>query len=414
MAKPPLEGIRVADFTWVWAGPFCTLQLAHLGADVIRIETATRPCITRVLPPWPEAVPGGLNRSGYFNQYNQGKRSLTLNFKDPAALEVARRLVTKSDVVINNFAFGVMEKLGFGYEAVKKLKPDIVMVSLSGYGDTGPYREYVAYGPAQVPLSGLSSLTGYQGWPPMHAGFSYADPNAGIHGAFAVVTALYHRARTGEGQYIDMSQWECAMDLLAEGILEYTMNGVEPERIGNRDKLMAPHGIFKCLDRPEKVLDQIVDQWVAIVAADDDDWRRLANVIDPALAADPRFATLELRKRNEDELEAIIGKWTATRKADEVAETLQKAGVAASVVADNRYLSEEDPHLKTRDFFVYRQHPEVGAIQHCGIPYKMSRTHCEVSAPAPLIGQHTDEILTKLLGYSANEVARLREQGALT
>ena len=147
MAKPPLEGIRVADFSWVWAGPFCTLQLAHLGADVIRIETKTRPCVTRMLPPWPENKMG-LNRSGYFNQYNQGKRSIALNFKVPGAIEVARRLVANSDVVVNNFAAGVMERLGFGYEQCRRLKPDIVMISLSGYGDTGPYSEYVAYGPA--------------------------------------------------------------------------------------------------------------------------------------------------------------------------------------------------------------------------------------------------------------------------
>jgi len=205
MAKLPLEGVRIADFTWVWAGPYCTLQLAHLGADVIRVETRTRPCVTRLLPPWPEGKPG-VNRSGYFNQYNQGKRSLTLNYAKPGALEVAHRLVEASDVVTNNFASGVMERMGLGYEALRKIKPDLIMISLSGYGDTGPFHEYVAYGPAQVPLSGLSSLTGYKGWPPMHAGFSYADPNAGVHGAFALLAALYHPKKTGEGQYIDMSQ----------------------------------------------------------------------------------------------------------------------------------------------------------------------------------------------------------------
>ena len=148
MAKLPLEGVRIADFTWVWAGPYCTLQLAHLGADVIRVETRTRPCVTRLLPPWPESKPG-INRSGYFNQYNQGKRSLTLNYAKPGALEVAHRLVEASDVVTNNFASGVMEKMGLGYEALRKIKPDLIMISLSGYGDTGPFHEYVAYGPAQ-------------------------------------------------------------------------------------------------------------------------------------------------------------------------------------------------------------------------------------------------------------------------
>src|SRR6266849_3603912 len=276
MAKLPLAGVRVADFTWVWAGPYCTLQLAHLGAEVIRIETRTRPCITRVIPPWPEGKPGGLNRSGYFNQYNQGKRSLSLNFKDPAAREIANKLIAKSDVVVNNFAHGVMDKMGFGYDALKTIKPDIIMISLSGYGDTGPYRDYIAYGPAQVPLSGLSALTGYRGWPPMHSGFSYADPNAGVHGAFAVLAALYHRAKTGEGQYIDMSQWECAMALLPEGILDYTMNGREPVRDGNRDPSMAPHNNFRCKDLPEKILDVTIDTWVSIVAANDEEWRRLA------------------------------------------------------------------------------------------------------------------------------------------
>src|SRR5713101_6210500 len=414
MAKAPLDGIRIADFTWVWAGPYCTLQLAHLGADVIRIETTNRPCITRVLPPWPEGKPGGLNRSGYFNQYNQGKRSITLNFKNTAAHEIARRLVAHSDVVTNNFAHGVMERMGFGYAALQQIKPDIIMISLSGYGDTGPYRDYVAYGPAQVPLSGLSALTGYKGWPPMHSGFSYADPNAGVHGAFAILTALYHRRKTGQGQYIDMSQWEGMMALLPEGILQYTFNGKEPERIGNADPRMAPHGIFRCLDRPEKIFDSTIDQFVAIACNDDLDWGRLARAIGrPELARDPKFATLPARKTNEDELEAIISGWTSQQRAHDVADMLQKAGVAAAVVADNKYLSEEDPHLKARDYWVYKDHPEVGKRQHAGVPWKMSRTPTPVREPAPLIGQYTDEVLTQLLGYSADDVARLRSQGAL-
>lgn len=414
MVKPPLDGIRIADFTWVWAGPYCTLQLAHLGADVIKIETRTRPCVTRVLPPWPDGKPGGMNRSGYFNQYSQGKRSITLNFKEPAAQEIARKIIAQSDVVINNFARGVIEKMGFGYDAVKRIRPDIIMISLSGYGDTGPYADYIAYGPAQVPLSGLSSLTGYRGWPPMHSGFSYADPNAGIHGAFAILTALYHRNKTGEGQYIDMSQWECAMTLLPEGILEYTMNGAEPERIGNEDLQMAPHGIYKCLDRPEKVAGNTIDQFVAVVAADDAEWGRLAKAIGrPELATDPRFAALAARKANEAELDKMIGEWTTSKRAAEVADTLQAAAVAAAVVADNRFLADEDPHINQRGYFAELEHPEVGVKKHCGIPWKMSRTECAVRAPAPCIGQHTEEILTQLLGYGHEEIEQLRALGAL-
>ncbi len=414
MPKPPLDGIRIADFTWVWAGPYCTLQLAHLGADVVKIETRTRPCVTRQLPPWPEGKGGTLNRSGYFNQYSQGKRSLTLNFKDPAAHEVARKLIAKSDVVVNNFAHGVMDKMGFGYDALKQIKPDIIMISLSGYGDNGPYRDYIAYGPAQVPLSGLSSLTGYKDWPPMHSGFSYADPNAGVHGAFAILAALFHRKKTGEGQYIDMSQWECAMALLPEGILDYTFNGIEPTRMGNRDPLMAPHGVFQCLDRPEKILGNTIDQFVAITCENDLDWGRLARAMGrPELADDPKFTKLQSRKTNEDELEAIVEQWTMTQRAAEVAEALQRAGVPAAVVADNRYLSEEDSHMAARDYWVYREHSEVGKKQHAGVPWKMSRTETIVRAAAPLIGQHTDEILIELLGYSSDEVAKLRAHGAL-
>ena len=414
MADAPLSGIRIADFTWVWAGPYCTLQLAHLGADVIRIETATRPCVTRMLPPWPGGKPAGLDSSGYYNQYNQGKRSLSLNFSKPGALDLARRLVAKSDVVVNNFAHGVMDRLGLGYEELKKIRSDIIMISLSGYGDTGPYSDFVAYGPAQVPLCGLSALTGYVGGPPMHAGYSYADPNAGVHGAFAILTALYHRELTGQGQYMDMSQWECAMAVLPEGILEYTMNGREPERIGNRDPMMAPHGIFRCKDRTEKVLGFTVDQFVAVAASDNAAWQRMAAAIGrPELAGDSRFATLNARKANETELEAIVEAWSMTQTAPQAAQILQDAGGAAFVVADNKFLSEEDEHLKARNYFVNLPHPVVGVRQHCGIPWKMSETPLAVRSSAPLLGQHTDEVLAQVLGLSEAEIKTLREAGAL-
>ncbi len=286
------------------------------------------------------------------------------------------------------------------------------MISLSGYGDTGPYHKYVAYGPAQVPLSGLSSLTGYKGWPPMQAGFSYADPNAGVHGAFALLAALYHRRKTGEGQYIDMSQWECAMGLLPEAIMDYTMNGHQPPRDGNRDAFIAPHGVFPSQDRFANS-GTTIDMWVAIVAADDAEFERLADAMGRSdLARDPRFATAAARKQNEDELETIISAWTSERSAAEAERILQAAGVAAAVCAPNKIVAE-DHHLKARDYWVYLEHPEVGVQQHCGMPWRMSRTGGGVRAPAPLIGQHTDEVLIEVLGYGVDEVARLREAGAL-
>jgi crotonobetainyl-CoA:carnitine CoA-transferase CaiB-like acyl-CoA transferase len=403
MARLPLEGIRVADFTWVWAGPFCTLQLAHLGAEVIRIETATRPCITRLLPPWPDNKPG-LNRSGYFNQYNQGKRSLTLNLKQPEALTIAKQLVAKSDIVTENFAGGVMDRLGLGYETLKQLKPEIIMVSLSGYGVTGPEKEYISYGPAQVPMSGMSSLTGYKGWRPMHVGISYGDPNGGLHGAFAVMCALMYRARTGKGQYIDLSQWETSTAMVAEGLLDYSMNGSQPERDGNRDAYMSPHGVFRCAGH---------DQWVSLAARSDDEWQRLCSVIErPELATDPRFALLAARKQHEDELEAFISAWTATRSPQEVTEQLQNAQIPAAPSMSNKDLST-DPHLNSRSIFVYHEHPEVGVQQHVGIPWQLSKTPLAVRHPAPTLGQDTDYVLGKILGYSATAIRALRERQVL-
>jgi len=212
-----------------------------------------------------------------------------------------------------------------------------------------------------------------------------------------------------------MSQWECAMGMLAEGILDYTMNGIEPDRIGNEDPLMAPHGVYRCLDRPDKVMGVVVDQFVAIAVADDAEFARFAHAIGKTdLANDAKFSTLKARKANEGELNRIVEEWTVTRAAADSARVLQESGVAAAVVADNRFLSEEDPHLKERGYFVYKEHPEVGVRQHCGIPWKLSRTESAVRAAAPGIGQHTDEVMTQVLGYNADDIVRLRAQGALT
>ncbi|MBI1817933.1 MAG: CoA transferase [Deltaproteobacteria bacterium] len=399
----PLEGIRVADFTWVWAGPYCTLQLAHLGAEVIRVETATRICVTRLLPPWADGE-FGFNRSGYFNQYNQGKRSLALDLKQPHAIDIAKELIAKCDIVCENFAAGVMDRMGLGYEVLRQIKSDIIMIALSGYGATGPESHYVSYGPAQVPLSGLSSVTGYRDWPPMHVGISYGDPNGGLHGAVAVLAALHHRARTGRGQYIDLSQQETTIAVLAEAVMEYTMNGAQPPRDGNRVPQMAPHGVFRCRGD---------ERWVAIAVRHDDDWRRFADLTGlPALATDARFATLAARKQNEDALEAIVGTWTETRGPEEATRELQTAGIPAFTSMSNRDLSE-DPHLNEAGFFVSLPHPEVGIRQHAGIPWRLSRTPTAVRRAAPCLGQDTDYVMGEILGYSADAIQRLKEENVL-
>ncbi len=398
-ARLPLQGIRIADFTWVWAGPFSTLQLAYLGAEVIRIETATRPCVTRMLPPWAEGE-FGVNRSGYFNQYNQGKLSLALDLKQPRAIEIAKELVAKSDIVCENFAAGVMDHMGLGYDVLRTVKPDLIMIAMSGYGATGPEREFVSYGPAQVPLSGMSTLTGYAGWPPMHVGISYGDPTAGLHGAFAVLAALLYRARTGRGQFIDMSQQETTIAVLPEGVMDYTMNGTQPPRQGNRDPGMAPHGVFRCAGE---------QRWVAIAVRDDAEWARLATILGRAeLAEDAAYRTLAARKANEDALEQLINEWTRERSPEAVTEELQRAGIPAFTSCTNKDVAE-DRHLNESGLFVRLEHPEIGVRQHIGMPWRLSRAPLTVPRPAPCLGQHTDYVLREILAYSAAEIEHLRE-----
>ena len=404
MSKPPLDGIRVADFCWAWAGPYGALQLAHLGAEVIRIESETRPCPSRQIPPWADNQKGGFNRSGYFNQYNQGKRSLALNLKKPEGLELAKKVIAKSDIVTENFAGGVMDKMGLGYEVLRAIKPDIILISLSGYGATGPEKGYVSYGPPQVALSGMSSLTGYKDGQPRQAGFSYGDPNGGVHGAFAVMCALLHRAKTGNGQYIDLSQREACAMLLPEGIMEYAMNETQPLRNGNRDPYMAPHGVFRC---------QGEDRWVSIVVGNEDEWQRFCKAIgQPALAVDARFATLAARKENEDALEQIVTMWTQSQSPDETTQKLQHAGVAAYPTLDGNDILT-NPHVTARGYFVELEHAEVGKRRHLGIPWKMSRTPCEIRRPAPLFGQDTDYVLGEIVGLSGDEIATLRTKEVL-
>lgn len=403
MAKSPLDGIRVADFCWAWAGPYGALQLAHLGAEVIRIESNTRMCPSRQIPPWAENE-RGINRAGYFNQYNQGKRSLTLDLKKPEGLTLAKQLIAKSDIVIENFAAGIMDKMGLGYEVLRAVKPDIIMISLSGYGATGPEKGYVSYGPPQVALSGMSSLTGYQDGPPRQAGFSYGDPNGGVHGTFAVMCALLHRAKTGEGQYIDLSQREACAMLLPEALIDYAMNGTQPPRSGNRDPYMSPHGVFRC--RGE-------DRWVSIAVRNDDEWRRMCKVMGRAeQATDPRFAVLAARKENEDALEQTVTAWTQERSADEVTRSLQQVGIAAYPSLDGKDMLA-NPHVTAGGFFVELEHPEVGKRRHLGIPWKMSRTPCEVRRPAPCLGQDTEYVLEEILGLNHAEIASLKKREVL-
>jgi benzylsuccinate CoA-transferase BbsF subunit len=415
----PLEGIRVVDMSWMWAGPYCSLQLAHLGAEVIRIESHHRPCMNRRVPPYPDDVPG-LNRGGSFNQWNQGKRSVALDLKRPEAVQIARDLVAVADVFVENYAAGVVDRLGLGYEALAAVNPGLVMVSLSGYGLTGPYRERVAFGTPLTMISGLGALTGYLGKGPSEVGLSYGDPNAGLHGAFAIIAALWNREDTGRGQYIDISQWETLLAILPEGIMPVTMGGRQPERMANRDAWMAPHGIYRCQGSAQHATrnmggtqgtglgEEANDRWVSIAVRDDTEWARLAAMIgDEAL--DGRFATVEGRKRHEDELDALVEGWTSGQEEWEIAERLQAAGIPAAPAMDMRDVAE-DPHMNERGFFVWPDHPEVGRKQHAGIPWRFSDTPLAVRKAAPCLGEDNEYVARTLLGRSPREYERLVDE----
>ncbi len=406
----PLEGIRVIDMSWMWAGPYCSLQLAQLGAEVIRIESNQRPCMNRRVPPYADGIPG-LNRGGSFNQWNQAKKSVLLDMKQPEAVSLAKELLAKSDVFIENYAAGVVQRLGLDYDTLAAENPGLIMCSLSGYGLTGPYRDRVAFGTPLTMISGLGALSGYRDQGPSEVGISYGDPNAGLHGAFAILAALWARDESAKGQYIDLSQWESLLAILPEGIAPYTMRGEQPPRIGNRDIQMTPHGIFRAAaeSRADGTIDD--DRWVSIAVANDEQWASVAALIGGE-ATKSSFATAESRKANEDALEALVTEWTRQRSADETTDLLQAKGIAACTVMDMKEIAE-DKHLRQRGFFVELEHPEAGIKQHAGIPWKLHGTPVAIEEPAPCMGEDNEYVIRELLGRSAAEFDRLTAAGVL-
>jgi crotonobetainyl-CoA:carnitine CoA-transferase CaiB-like acyl-CoA transferase len=394
----PLAGLRVVDCTWAWAGPHCTLQLAALGAEVIRLESYYRPCQNRRIPPYPDDVPG-LNRSGSFNQNNQGKRSVVIDLRQPEGRALALDLVATADVLVENYAVGVVAKLGLGWEAVSRRNPRLIMLSLSGWGQTGPYRHRVAYGATLAVYSGLVALTGFADQP-SSPGISYSDPVAGLHGAVAILAALRKRDETGRGQYIDLSQLETLIAVLAEGVLPWTMRGEQQPRSGNRDTLMAPNGVFRCAGD---------DRWVSIVVRGDAEWQRFAGVVGAPVAGDARFAMEVGRKVHEAELEALITAWTSVRHDWEITGLLQAVGVAAFPVLDAKAVAE-DPHLLARGFFNELSHAEVGRRRHAGAPWRALEAKIGVRRAAPCMGEDNEYVVMELLGRSRPEYERLLAQ----
>ncbi len=395
----PLHGIRVLDFCWVWAGPFCTSQLARLGAEVIRVESARHPCVGRLFVPQADGQ-AGLNRGGSFNEKNHNKLSVQIDLEKPEGVALVHELARHCDIAAENFAAGVIDRLGVGYHSLRAVKPDLIMISLAGYGQSGPFRNYVSYGPIMAAHCGLQTLTTYPGDGPRNPGISYGDPVVGIFGAWLLNAALIHRARTGQGQYIDLSNLEALEMLMPEALLEFAINGRDPQPMGNHDPLMAPHNCYKTLGDPE--------HWVTIAVGSEREWCALCDAIgQPSLANDSRFATAAARKRNEDELDRIISAWTSNRDRWQITELLQRAGVAAIPTFTNIDIVN-DPHLRERGFLVDLDHPEVGVRTYAGVPWTMSLTPCKLRRVSPCLGQDTDDVLQRLLGYSPQRIAELR------
>jgi crotonobetainyl-CoA:carnitine CoA-transferase CaiB-like acyl-CoA transferase len=401
-----LAGIRVLDLTWVLAGPYATRLLADHGADVIKVESRHRQDPTRFarmlfLSRHPTVDP---DRNGYFNNHNRSKRSVALNLDVPAGRDILARLVAHADVVIENFSPRVMAGWGLDYAGLRAIKPDVILVSMSGLGHTGPWRDYLTYADALAALSGLAAQAGFPGRDPVGTTFGLGDMIAGLHAALGALAALEHRAATGEGQHVDLSQVEAVAAHTGTSLLEVAA-GLTLEPRGNRHPAMAPHGVFPCRGD---------ERWIAIAVTSDEAWRALCAVMGrAALATDGRFATATDRTHHEDALEAIIGAWTRERDAVALMEELQAHGVAAGVVQDARDLVENDPHLRARGYWERVEHPVAGAFDHEGVVARLSDTPGSVWQAAPTLGQHTRAILAGLLGLTDAEVAHYATEGAL-
>jgi crotonobetainyl-CoA:carnitine CoA-transferase CaiB-like acyl-CoA transferase len=403
MGTAPLEGIRVIDLSQVYAGPTCARVMAELGADVIKVEAVQRLDVTRHLiltdndhggQPW--------NRACYFAARNAGKRGITLNLASERGVELLKGLLQQSDVLVESFTPRVMKAFGLTYEAVRQVKPDIIMISMSGYGQTGPQADYSAYGMGLEPASGISRLTGYRGGPPLRSGISFTDPIAGMLAAGAVLAALRYRARTGKGQFIDLSQQEAAIPLIGVALMDYVMNGRLPERMGNRSAVAAPQGCYPCRGD---------DRWLVVSIEGDDEWTSFCRAVGhPEWEEDERFADVLGRHENHDALDELIEGWTREQDAHEAFHLLQGAGVKVAPVLDGKDLLF-DPHLKERGHFDVLDFPIIGKRPvHRHLVAKFDEFEPRTRRPAPRLGEHNAEVLQGLLGLSDEGLAALEEE----
>lgn len=410
MPRLALKGLRIIDLSQVYAGPYATRLLADMGAEVIKIESAFRSGRGGIKPQpgavYPDGEPGErpYNRVAYYNELNRNKYAITLDLSPEPGKAIFKKLVKIGDVVIENFSARVMKNFGLDYPALKEVNPRIIMVSMTGYGMTGPYRDYVAYGTGIEAMTGLSQLTGYLDSPPMRLGVAYSDATGGLHAAFAILIALRYRRLTGRGQHIDLSLREALTPLLSEAIMDYSMNNRLRKRNGNRHSFMTPHGCYRC---------QGEDSWVVIAISSDEEWHSFCNAIgNPPWTKEERFRDMVSRWQSQEELDRLIAGWTRHHDHYEAMWLLQRAGVKAGAVLNIEEMLD-DPHLKERGFFEMVTHPEAGTHLHPGMSWKLSKTPGWTRMPAPCFAEHNDYVFGKLLGMSQEEIAKLTAEGVI-
>ena len=401
----------------VFAMPYCGAYLADLGAEVIKVESSHVRFMetTRVSnAPFPDNDPGKLwwERNGTFQTLNRGKRSLTLDFRSEEALAILKRLVAVSDVVLENFTPRVMRRFGLDYPNLKAVKPDLIMVSNTGFGHSGPWSSFGAMASSLEPTHGTGAFMGYlepdgagllgPGSVPNKVGNSYTDFLATWTALFEVMACLLHRRRTGAGNWIDLAMYQVGVSFVGAGLLDFAFNGRRARRPGNRHPGMAPHGCYPCRG---------ADEWITLAVRDDTEWQSLCRVLgQPSLASDPRFADLLARIENHDELDAVISAWTAHRGQYEATEKLQGAGIPAGPVLNARSMMS-DPQLRARGFFEAVAHPPetgIGPREYMGRGWKLSRADPRVRMPAPMLGEANDYTLRQVLGLSPDEIAALK------
>ncbi|MFH1490335.1 MAG: CoA transferase [Pseudomonadota bacterium] len=405
MAYKLLDGIRILDLAMVFAGPMCSRMLDALGAEVIKIESPTRPDVFTRANVYPENDPGEepWNRGSFFHAINAGKSGISLNLGSEKGRDIFKRLVKISDVVAENFSPRVMGNWGLDYEELKKIKPDLIMVSMSGLGHYGPLRDFYMYVPGMEGMSGLTHLTGYPDQPPLLSGHAYGDWVLGATGAAALLTALYHRQITGKGQYIDVAGREAVSSHIGEVIMDSTLNGRERHRIGNQDPSTALSGCYLCKGN---------DEWINIAIENNEQWERFSQVLgNPAWTKEERFADAPGRRTNQQELDRLIEEWTKQYDHYRAMEILQQAGVPAGAVLNMREM-HLDPHIIDRGFFEVIDHgKEIGKRPIPNpMPAKFSNAESFTPARAPIFGQDNEHVFCNLLGMSKEDLMRLVEE----